>query len=143
MEKTYDMEKFAEMHKTYFPTALAEVKRGCKESHWIWFVFPQMLGLGLSYKSNYYGMHGIGEARQFINHPYLGQNLNEICQALLELEGLSASQIFRSDAKKLRSSMTLFALATDENSVYQKVLDKYFGGQYDGKTIDLLKKAEE
>ena len=139
--KEYDLSRFITSQRTDYPTALAEIKSGKKTTHWIWYIFPQIKGLGQSYNSVYYAIQSLEEARQFLAHAYLGANLIEISKALLELEsnnpvGVMGSHI---DAVKLRSSMTLFSIADETQPIFQAVLDKFFDGKPDSQTITILK----
>lgn len=141
MNDSVNLERFIKAQQNFgtYQTALSEIKNGHKETHWMWYIFPQMLGLGISSTSQYYAIHSLEEARAFLNDPYLGNNLAEISQALLGLESNNAYSIFGSpDDLKLRSSMTLFAVAAGEDSVFAKVLDKFFDGKYDAMTLKLL-----
>lgn len=134
------MERFIRMQEQYFATALEEIKRGRKRSHWIWYIFPQMTGLGLSENSRYYGVKNLQEAQEFLDHPMLGNNLINISNELLQLKKNNATDIFGyPDDMKLQSSMTLFSLVSNANPVFQHVLDKYFDGEKDQRTIELLK----
>jgi len=122
-----------------YPIALAEIKNGRKQSHWMWYIFPQIKGLGFSTTSIYYALKDTGEAMAFLNHPILGSRLIEICNELLKLKSSDANQIFGNpDDKKLRSSMTLFSLLENTNPVFQLVLEKFFQGKKDDKTLKLL-----
>ena len=134
---TYDLLRFLTAQDSYsqYKTALEEIRNGRKRSHWMWFVFPQLKGLGHSYNADYYGIAGADEARAYRQHPVLRERLREITEALLLLDGLSAKQIFGDvDAMKLRSSMTLFWEATREG-LFRKVLDKYYEGKMCDKTL--------
>ncbi|MBP3194404.1 MAG: DUF1810 domain-containing protein [Cardiobacteriaceae bacterium] len=132
--------RFISAQKNYFEIACEELKQGKKESHWMWFIFPQIAGLGLSEISQFYAIRDIAEARKFIADKTLGTNLVKICQILLTLNTNSAEKIFGDiDSIKLRSSMTLFAEISDDD-VFQKVLDKFFQGKKDTKTLELLHK---
>lgn len=123
----------------YYQTALKEIQSGHKYSHWMWYIFPQIHGLGRSSTSQYYAIQSLDEARAFLEDPYLGKNLLEISQALLNLDTNNATEVFgRPDDMKIRSSMTLFSLVADADPVFQKVLDKYFGGRKDGRTLRIL-----
>lgn len=139
--KEYDLSRFITSQQTDYPTALAEIKSGKKTTHWIWYIFPQIKGLGQSSNSVYYAIQSLEEARQFLAHPYLGANLIEISKALLELESNNPVGVMGShtDAVKLRSSMTLFSIADETQPVFQAVLDKFFGGKPDSQTITILK----
>lgn len=121
-----------------YETALSEISAGRKVSHWMWYIFPQLSGLGRSCFSNYYGISGIEEARAYLAHEVLGKRLREISETLLAIEGKSAEDIFGPvDAMKLRSCMTLFDLV-ERFSIFRRVLDKYFAGESDTKTVKKL-----
>lgn len=139
--KEYDLSRFITSQQTDYPTALAEIKSGKKTTHWIWYIFPQIKGLGQSSNSVYYAIQSLEEARQFLAHPYLGANLIEISKALLELESNDPITVMGShvDAVKLRSSMTLFIIADETQPIFQAVLDKFFDGKPDSQTITILK----
>lgn len=139
--KEYDLSRFITSQQTDYPTALAEIKSGKKTTHWIWYIFPQIKGLGQSSNSVFYAIQSLEEARQFLAHPYLGANLIEISKALLELESNNPVGVMgtHTDAVKLRSSMTLFSIADETQPVFQAVLDKFFGGEPDPLTISILK----
>ena|SRR5690349_25176043 len=136
-----DSERFVlaqDDHGTY-DRALAELRAGRKTSHWMWFVFPQVSGLGQSPTAKHYELTGLEEARAYLEHEVLGPRLLACCRALLALDGVSAEQVLGSvDAMKLRSSMTLFARADPDEPVFPDVLDRYFGGTPDERTIRLL-----
>ena len=133
------LNRFTEAQKNDYEIALAEIRRGRKQSHWIWYIFPQIAGLGYSSTSKFYAIKDVAEAEEYLAHPVLGARLIEIAEALLEIEGRTASQIFGSpDDAKLKSSMTLFGALTATNPVFQKVLDKYFDGAKDRKTLELI-----
>ena len=134
-----DIERFKERQSEYFATALAEIRNGKKLSHWMWYIFPQLRGLGQSETSRYYGITGIAEAEDFLNDGYLGENLILISSELLKLPGNDAASVFgEPDDMKLRSSMTLFAHVRSSGPVFKKVLDKYFGGREDPATLKML-----
>ncbi|RYU75827.1 DUF1810 domain-containing protein [Hymenobacter persicinus] len=133
------LNRFLDAQQSSYAAALAETWAGRKRSHWMWFVFPQIQGLGLSETSRFYAIHDLAEAESYLRHPVLGARLVEISQALLALEPADAGRIFGSpDDMKLRSSMTLFAALPSPNPVFQAVLDKFFGGAADEKTRRLL-----
>lgn len=137
----YDLSRFTKAHKASFETALSEIKNGKKETHWVWYIFPQIEGLGTSSMSLMYSIKSINEAKAFLDDEYLGKNLRSICEALLALPTNDAESIFGSiDKKKLKSSMTLFMSAAPENALFKSVLDKFFGGCQDHLTLVLLKK---
>jgi uncharacterized protein (DUF1810 family) len=122
-----------------YDAALQELRAGRKRSHWMWFVFPQIAGLGQSATSRRYAISSLAEARAYIEHPVLGPRLQECSRALAERTGASARDIFGGiDAMKLRSSMTLFHRADPDNPLFSEVLDRYFGGEPDAATDRLL-----
>lgn len=134
-----DLSRFLFAQEDVHETALSELRRGRKESHWMWFIFPQLAGLGHSTMARRYAIRDLDEARAYLEHLVLGARLLNCCHALLSIQGRSASQIFGDpDDLKLRSSMTLFALAAEPKSVFDEVLAKYFGGGRDRLTLDLL-----
>lgn len=135
----YNLERFVEAQRGVFDEACAELRRGRKTGHWMWFIFPQIAGLGFSATSQHYAIRSLDEARAFLQHPTLGPRLREISQSLLSINGKTAHEIFGSpDDMKLRSSMTLFAHATEDNAVFLEVLRKYFGGAEDERTVALI-----
>lgn len=135
----YDLSRFTNAQKHDYETALAEIRSGRKRSHWMWYIFPQIQGLGRSQTAQFYAIRDLGEAAAYLNDPYLGKNLREISKALLEIEGSSASQIFGSpDDMKLRSSMTLFTLASQDNQIFRDVLAKYYHGKMDERTVKIV-----
>ncbi len=139
MEQTGNISRFVKMHRRDYARALSEIKAGRKESHWMWYIFPQVRGLGKSYMSQEYGIRDLAEARTFSKDPYLGGNLTEICNALLRLPEKDPVRIFGPiDARKLMSSMTLFECAAGKDSVFAQVLEKYFHGKRDYSTYRLL-----
>lgn len=136
-----NLKRFTEAQYRDYEQALKEIKNGRKESHWIWYIFPQLRGLGRSYMSDYYGIRDLEEAKAFLQDPYLGKNLKEISEALLNLDNDNATRIMgRPDDMKLKSSMTLFACADPENTVFEKVLEKFYNGHKDGRTLKMLSK---
>lgn len=139
MSESYDLMRFTIEQQRSFDRALAEIKRGKKQTHWMWYIFPQLRGLGTSYMANFFGIKGIGEARAYIEDEYLGGNLRTISNALLSLESNDPRAVMGvPDNMKLRSCMTLFLHATDDNAVFRAVLDKFFGGEEDTKTLEML-----
>ena len=138
MSPANSLNRFVEAQATAYSAALAEVKRGRKQSHWMWYVFPQVQGLGLSATAQHYAIQDRAEAAAYLQHPVLGARLREISAALLPLETSDANRVFGSpDDLKLKSSMTLFA-AVGGGPVFQAVLDKFFGGASDSRTLELL-----
>jgi uncharacterized protein (DUF1810 family) len=133
-----DLERFVTAQKDVYDDALAEIRAGRKRSHWMWFVFPQIAGLGHSATAQFYAIRDLAESRAYLRHPVLGPRLIECAQALLALTGKSAQEIFGyPDDVKLRSSMTLFELADPEQRVFGAVVDRYFEGKRDDRTIRL------
>ena len=121
--------------------ALAEVTNGKKVTHWMWFIFPQLKGLGFSETAKFYGITDLDEAAAYLSHPILGRNLVAISEVLLKIKGKSATVIFGTpDDLKLRSCMTLFSKVPNADPVFKKVLDQYFMGIADARTIQLLEK---
>ena len=134
-----NLQRFITAQETDFATALAEIKRGRKQSHWMWYIFPQIQGLGFSETSRFYAIKNIQEAEAYVQHPVLRERLVEICEALLLIPGSKATAIFGSpDDLKLKSSMTLFSLVKNSPLVFQKVLNKFFQGNKDLKTLQLI-----
>lgn len=135
------MNRFIEAQENKYADALAEIKAGHKESHWMWFVFPQIVGLGHSSISKHYAIKDIAEAKEYLKHHPLGFRLKEISEILLEQETDNATLIFgHPDDAKLHSCMTLFALADEENAdnVFEKVLARFFKGRYDRNTVEII-----
>ena len=136
---TYDLNRFISAQRGSYDEALREIRNGRKNGHWMWYIFPQLSGLGMSATSLYYGVRGIGEARAYMADPILGQRLIEISEALLDIETNDPRQVFwYPDDMKLRSCMTLFSVAAPDCPVFGQVLDKYFGGVPDGRTLSML-----
>ncbi|MCE1191626.1 MAG: DUF1810 domain-containing protein [Acidovorax sp.] len=135
------LDRFLQAQEPVWPRVLAELRAGKKRTHWMWFVFPQINGLGHSDMAQRYAVQSLAEARAYLAHPVLAARLRECCQILLALESpSSALQVFGTpDDLKLRSCMTLFAEASAPGSVFDAVLQKYFGGQKDERTLELLK----
>lgn len=141
MYEKNDIKRFLPPQEACYSQALTEIHRGRKESHYMWFVFPQMRGLGHSYYSDYYGISGLDAAKQYLRHPILGARLLEIITTLLGLPGDDPYVIFGGiDTKKFCTCMTLFE-ATGDNHVFSYILLKYFSGQRHAKTLALLRKS--
>ena len=122
-----------------YDQALAELRRGRKVSHWMWFVFPQIAGLGFSATSRHFAISSLTEAEAYVRHPVLGPRLIECARVVAETEGRTAEDIFGGiDAQKLRSSMTLFSRAAPDEAVFRQVLDRFFGGAFDAATDQRL-----
>ena len=134
-----DLARFVTAQDGVIARALAELKAGHKQSHWMWFVFPQIAGLGHSAMAQRYAIADLDEARAYLAHPVLGPRLKQCTEAVLAIEGKSAHAIFGSpDDLKFRSSMTLFAAAAAEEPHFRAALDKYFAGQGDALTLNRL-----
>lgn len=138
------IERFIIAQETTYQRALNEIKNGKKESHWIWFVFPQIRGLGFTDYNIYYGIRDLIEAEEYLNHPILGLRLVEISEAILQINKKSIEEILPNpDIKKLKSSMSLFSLVPNTNPIFNKVLDKYYSGNVDENTIQILKELNQ
>lgn len=142
-EKKYDLSRFLEAHEKDYQRALKEVKAGYKRTHWMWYIFPQILGLGHSRTAVFYSILDIGEARAYLKDAILGAHTIELCEALLALETNDAVEVFDwPDDMKLKSCMTLFELADPEQKLFGAVLDKFFNGERDENTLKLLNKKK-
>ncbi len=140
MDDPYDLKRFVDAQRGTYEQACAELRRGRKTGHWIWFIFPQIAGLGMSAMSQRYAIGSLAEAKAYLGHSILGPRLREISEIALGIEGRTTDEIFGwPDDMKLRSSMTLFAAASGDERVFVGVLEKYFGGERDKKTLELLK----
>ena len=135
----YNLERFIKAQEFNYENALAEIKKGRKTSHWIWFIFPQLKNLGSSRNAKYYGIENLDEAKKYLENKILRRHLLEISKELLELKNNDIEYIMGSkiDKAKLLSSMTLFHLAEPDCEIFTKVIEKYFGGQLDIRTVDL------
>lgn len=134
-----DLERFLAGQQPAYAAALTELRQGRKEGHWIWFVFPQLAGLGRSEMSRYYGIASLAEARAYLAHPVLGARLHECAAVVLASDGRTALEIFGSiDAMKVCSCMTLFHRAAPDDPMFAAVLDRYFGGLPDEATDAML-----
>jgi uncharacterized protein (DUF1810 family) len=139
LQDPYNLERFVYAQGNLYGSALEELQDGSKETHWIWFIFPQMKGLGRSETAMYYGIGSRGEGEAYLSHPVLGPRLIECTETVNELKGRTAEQIFGDlDSMKFRSSMTLFAELTTELQIFDRALDKFFEGVKDSRTIHLL-----
>jgi uncharacterized protein (DUF1810 family) len=135
----HDLGRFVAAQQKAYPQALAELRRGRKEGHWIWFVFPQLAGLGRSANSRHYGLSGLDEARAYLAHELLGPRLREATQAVLAHRGIPAEAMFGPlDAMKFRSSMTLFDVASGSASPFAEALEAYYRGERDPATLEML-----
>lgn len=136
----FDLNRFVQAQAPIYATALAELSAGCKKSHWMWFIFPQIDGLGFSATTKLYSIKSLAEARAYLAHPVLGARLVECTDTVLALKGKTALEIFgRPDDMKLQSSMTLFAAISPAASVFNDVLGRYFNGERDPRTVELTK----
>ena len=141
MSTINNLDRFIEAQEGSYNRALSEIKNGRKQSHWMWYIFPQIQGLGFSETSMFYAIRDINEAEEFLKHSVLGSRLIEICNELLRLQGDDPNKILGSpDDFKLQSSMTLFASLDNTNPVFQQVLDKFYNGAKDQKTLRILGK---
>lgn len=135
----YDLNRFLQAQQADYERALSEIKSGRKRSHWMWYVFPQFDGLGSSPTSKRYSIKSVAEAKAYLSHPILGSRLIECAEAVLSVEGRTAYEIFSSpDDMKLKSCATLFAYVSPAKSVFDRLLDKFFQGERDDKTLRLL-----
>ncbi len=135
----YDLQRFIKAQERSYKNAISEIQSGHKVSHWMWYIFPQFAGLGFSNTSVFYAIKSLAEARAYLAHPVLGVRLKECLQVLLALEGYTARDIFGSpDDLKLCSCATLFAQVSSAGSLFEQVLFKYFAGEPDPKTLELL-----
>jgi uncharacterized protein (DUF1810 family) len=131
----HDLERFVRAQAPVYADVLAELRHGRKSSHWMWFVFPQVAGLGRSETARYYAIASLDEARAYVEHPVLGPRLRECAGLLLEVDGRTAEEVLGPiDATKLRSSMTLFLRAAPDEAVFEAVLDRWYAGVADAAT---------
>lgn len=143
MENNYNLNRFIEAQNRDYDIALAEIRAGKKASHWMWYIFPQLKGLGRSSTSEYYGLSGIKEAQAYLSDPILKARLIEITDAVIAHKDKSAEEIFGGiDAKKLRSCMTLFSIAAPDIPIFEAVLEQFFHGVPDRNTLRLTKTNE-
>jgi uncharacterized protein (DUF1810 family) len=140
METVFNLNRFLEAQETKYNDALSEIKNGRKLTHWMWYIFPQIAGLGFTDFNVLYAIQNKEEATQYLNHPVLRKRLIEISKAVVEIEGKTALEIFgKPDERKLKSSMTLFSIINHPNPIFQHVLDKYYKGMKDENTLKLIK----
>jgi len=143
MSNENNLNRFIDAQERDYQTALTEIRNGRKRSHWMWYIFPQVQGLGFTETSRFYAVKDLDEAEAYLQHPILGSRLIDICNALLGLESNNANQIFGSpDDLKLKSCMTLFAALSNTDPVFRLVLDKFFNGRKDQKTLQLIKRQD-
>ena len=142
MEKQYDLDRFLEAQRETYENALREIRQGSKQTHWMWFIFPQLRGLGFTDYNIFYGIENLKEASLYLNHPILGKRLVEITPAMLEIETKTALEILaRPDERKLKSCMTLFGLLPETAECFRLVLEKYYHGEQDEKTLQIIKES--
>jgi uncharacterized protein (DUF1810 family) len=139
MSDPFNLQRFLDAQSGTYAQALRELRNGQKRSHWMWFIFPQVSGLGFSEDSRFYAIRSLDEARAYLEHPVLGPRLVECSAAVLALEGRTSLDIFGSiDALKFRSSLTLFTRVSARGSIFEKSLEKYYSGEPDLKTLHVL-----
>lgn len=137
------IERYLSAQENVYEQALDEIKKGKKLTHWMWFIFPQLRGLGFTEYNIYYGIENLKEAGQYLNHPIVGSRLVEITEVLLQIENKTALEILgRADERKLKSCMTLFSLLPDTFECFRQVLDKYYNGELDENTLEILKESD-
>ena len=133
------LERFVKAQTNTYEVAMNEIKNGRKRTHWMWFIFPQLRGLGMSSISRYYGLENFDEAKAYLAHPVLSGRLYELCSELLKHKDKTALEIFGDiDEMKLKSSMTLFALTSEDYTIFDEVLEHFFGGEMDEVTVKLI-----
>jgi len=143
MTDRYNLQRFLAAQAPVYDTVLDELRAGRKSSHWIWFIFPQIAGLGRSGTAQQFAIGSLDEAKAYLQHPVLGPRLRECTQLVLDVNGRSAEEIFSSpDNMKFRSCLTLFMAATTDNKIFKDALLKYFDGKPDQLTLDLLAQQE-
>ena len=139
MTDAFHFTRFVDAQEPVFPEVLKELRAGRKTSHWMWFIFPQIEGLGHSSTARYFAIRSLDEAKAYLRHPVLGPRLRECARLVNAVEGRTASQIFGyPDDLKFRSSMTLFAQAPDDNAEFVEAIRKYFSGEFDAATVERL-----
>ncbi len=139
MNDPHDLSRFVVAQKNKYEMALQEIRNGRKQSHWMWFVFPQIVGLGRTETSKTYAIKSREEAIAYLEYPTLNDRLREISETLLSVQGKSANEIFGTpDDLKLHSSMTLFKSVTTDNEIFLQVLNKYYSGEEDPQTVRIL-----
>ena len=133
------LDRFVQAQTLMYPSVLKQIQNGKKTSHWMWFMFPQLRGLGTSTMAHIYGISGLGEAKAYLAHPVLSERLYKLCGELLKHKDKTALEIFGDiDEMKLKSSMTLFALTSEDYTIFDEVLEHFFGGEMDEVTVKLI-----
>lgn len=139
MTDPFNLDRFLSAQQNVYSTVKSELRRGVKRSHWMWFIFPQVKGLGFSPTATEFGISGIEEAQAYLQHPILGARLEECTNLVLHIQGSTLDQIFGfPDNLKFRSSMTLFAVAAEDGNVFNRVLDRFCDGHRDLRTTQIL-----
>ena len=139
MQDPFKLDRFVQAQEPIYPRVVEELRRGCKTGHWMWFIFPQLKGLGRSATTEWYGIASLAEAKAYLQHPTLGARLIECTSLVNGIAARSATEIFGGiDCLKFRSSMTLFAEATAQDQVFREALSKYFQGEPDRLTLEML-----
>ncbi|MCV7175541.1 DUF1810 domain-containing protein [Mycolicibacterium sphagni] len=139
MDDPFDLQRFVDAQDRVYYQVVAELRAGAKRSHWVWFIFPQLAELGTSSTAKIFGIRSLAEARAYLAHPVLGPRLHECARLVTAVSDASIEQIFGwPDNLKVRSSMTLFAKATDDNADFVAVLDRFYDSKHDPRTVELL-----
>lgn len=136
----YDIDRFIKMQELYYEVALSEIKDGYKRTHWIWYIFPQLKGLGQSYNSEYYGLDSVDEVIEYMRNPYLRNNMIEICNELYKLDDSIENIFGYPDYLKLNSCMTLFEYSIQGEKIFGKIIDKFYNGKRDSVTLEMLER---
>ncbi len=136
----YDIDRFIKMQELYYEIALSEIKDGYKRTHWIWYIFPQLKGLGQSYNSEYYGLDSVDEVIEYMRNPYLRNNMIEICNELYKLDDSIENIFGYPDYLKLNSCMTLFEYSIQGEKIFGKIIDKFYNGKRDSVTLEMLER---
>jgi uncharacterized protein (DUF1810 family) len=140
----FNLQRFVDAQSQEFESVLFELRKGAKRGHWIWYIFPQLAGLGRSWNSDFFGISSRAEAEAYLKHPILGQRLRDCTAIVNGLKGCSISVIFGGiDSVKFRSSMTLFSEIGSDRQIFEQALEKYFSGKADPLTLDILRRMEE
>ena len=143
MNDPYHLQRFVHAQNPVYEQVCAELRRGQKTSHWMWFIFPQIVGLGQSAMSRAYAIQSLAEARAYLAHPVLGARLRECCQAVMNLHGKTVHDVFGSiDAMKFHSCLTLFTEANHDEVLFFNLMEKYFDGDADEATLEILSDQE-
>lgn len=139
----YDIDRFIKMQELYYEIALSEIKDGYKRTHWIWYIFPQLKGLGQSYNSEYYGLDSVDEVIEYMRNPYLRNNMIEICNELYKLDDSIENIFGYPDYLKLNSCMTLFEYSIQGEKIFGKIIDKFYNGKRDRVTLEMLESNQK